>query len=91
MKNDINIQPTKFEDIPTGEITLGVRIYDSYDNMYQNTWHTIPSDDMDILRWVIEKADDQVKDLLSFIEETESGLYIGNKYYEWSQIKHCFD
>lgn len=91
MSNRVTIQPTKFVNIRDGvesESTLGVRVYDDYGNSYSNTWDEIPKTDMEILKKVcVEMEDDQTSAMISHVIEEERGLYIGDNWYEWDEIK----
>ena len=88
--NKVTIQPTKFENVRTGEVTYGVRIYDEYGSTYQNTWEAIPDDDLEVLRLAIDNQDDTAEVMFDFLQENEHGCDIGNEWYEWAQIKPCF-
>lgn len=90
MSNRASIEPTEFVDIKGGEKTLGVRVYDDYDQAYDNTWEDMPDDDLDILRRVRESHDEKICSILSLIEEYEKGIYIGRRWYDWDEIKACF-
>ena len=90
MRN-VTIQPTKFENVRSGEVTYGVRIYDGTDCSYDNTWDAVPDDDLEVFRLVRENQDDTTEAILDFLQESQQGCYIGNEWYEWEQIKSCFD
>ncbi len=79
------IQPTQFVDLPSGELSLGVRIYDGFTQNYDNTWDSIPDDDFEILKLCLKN--EQFEDLFNCLRESESGIYIGKEWYCWSDIK----
>jgi len=87
MSNRVAIEPTEFINVRSGEKSLGVRIYDDYDQTYDNTWDDIPDNDMDILKRVEESHDEKTCSLMDFIREHENGVYIGGSWYEWDKIK----
>jgi hypothetical protein len=89
--NRITLQPTIFENHPQGDKTYGYRIYDNHGQTYCNTWESIPDDDVEILSMIMEDGDDIAQDILSFMHEQGSGLYIGDEWYDWDEIKHLFD
>lgn len=92
MSNPITLQATKFVNFPQGDETLGFRIYDNYGALYVNTLEAIPEDDMSLLQLVLaEYADGDINDMLSHIEELETGLTINGNYYEWEQIQPLFE
>ena len=91
MSNRISIEPTKFEDVRTGEVSLGVRVYDNEECLYDNSWDEIPDDDLEVLRVAYEQASVGVRALLQYVWESERGMYIGGTWYEWDEIKSAFE
>lgn len=91
MSNRLTIEPTEFHNIRTGEKTLGVRVYDDYDQQYLNAWDEIPDNDMDVLEKLI-KGDlgDNIDAMLDHVQENQKGVYIGGEWYDWDQIKSLF-
>jgi hypothetical protein len=87
MSNYITIQPTKFTNVRTGEETFGYRIYDENGQIYDNTWKDIPEDDLDVLERVLQEPSDVAGDMLDFVRENKTGIYIGEEFYSWKQIK----
>jgi ethanolamine utilization protein EutP (predicted NTPase) len=88
MANQIDIVPTEFKDTHDGTVTLGVRVYDNYEQFYINTWKNIPDDDLDLLDKVLMEAGDS--DIFCYLQEEEKGVTIRDTYYEWDEIKHLF-
>lgn len=88
--NKVTIQPCKFENVRTGEVTFGVRIYDELACTYQNTWISIPDDDLEVLQLAIDDEDDTSEVMFDSLQEHEQGCYIGSEWYEWNQIMSCF-
>jgi len=89
--NNVVIEPTQFISVrgPEGEnVTWGYRIYDNYGSHYDNTLESIPDDDLELLKIVIENDDDTVQDMLEHLVETENGLEIGGAHYSFEEIKH---
>lgn len=91
MSNRLTIEPTEFVNVRSGEKTLGVRIYDDYDQAYINTWDDIPDDDMEILKRVIDIGANDIDPMLEHVQGNEKGIYIGGNWYDWDEIKDCFD
>jgi hypothetical protein len=89
--NQINIEPTRFESVRTGDVTYGVRVYDSYANAYDNLWESIPDDDLEVFALVRDSDNDQIVAMIDFLLEHQNGCYIGGEWYEWEQIKHLFE
>ena len=87
MSNKVTIQPTVFLNHGTNEKTFGVRVYDDYGQTYDNSWDSIPDDDMDILSKVAESDDDMISTMIDFIKENQKGILIGNQWYDWNEIK----
>ncbi len=90
MSNRVTIQPTKFENTRTGEISVGVRVFDNYGQSYDNTWESIPDDDIDVIARLIESEDFAIVAMLNWILENYAGIYVGDIYYTWKQIKHLW-
>lgn len=88
MSNQLYVTPTKFEDVRTGDVSYGVRVYDDYGNFYINHWESIPDDDLDILQMVIEEEADEWINMADWVVENHSSIIIGNVTYEWYEIKH---
>lgn len=96
MSNRLVIQPTKFVNINNGvedtSHSYGVRIYDDYGSAYANCWDSIPEDPLDILRKVCsEMNDDNTMAMIDYVQENERGLYIGDDWYEWEEIKDIIE
>lgn len=88
--NRITLQATVFENRPQGTKTVGYRIYDSHGKAYSNTLQALPDDDLELLRIAMDYGDETTQDMIGFCLEYEVGLYIGDEWYEWDQIKHLF-
>jgi hypothetical protein len=92
MSNRLTIEPTEFKNVRTGLITLGVRMYDDYDGEYVNSWDSIPDTDLEVIakvfqEWSNNEYNEGTAEMLSFIVENENGLYVGDQWYTWEQIK----
>ena len=95
MSNRICIEPTKFLNVRTDDVSFGVRIYDNYSNIYFNEWENIPDDDLEVLRKIIILAKDRnidhnLKEIIRHIKDVQSGVVIGEKWYDWEEIKDQF-
>lgn len=88
--NRARIEPTKFENVSTGKTSLGIRVYDSYGQSYDNTWDSIPDDDMDILAKAMKSEDRVIVAILDSLRENFKGIYIGYTWYTWEQIGHLW-
>lgn len=86
--NTVRIEPTKFTDVRDGTETYGYRIYDNYGSHYDNTLESIPDDDLELLKIVVENDSDIITDMLNHLNEKGNGLEIGNVWYDYSEIKH---
>ena len=96
LMNYITLQATEFVNYPQRTVTFGFRMYDWDGKVYDNTWEEIPDDDLDILRKVCRElpenavplSDDEViTAMLDFIWENKTGIYIGDIWYDWEDIK----
>lgn len=91
MSNQVHIEPTRFENVRSGLVTYGFRAYDGYAQTYNNTWDSIPDDDMEVLKLALKDADDVLSDMLDFCREHERGLHVGDSYLDWDEIKHLLE
>ena len=87
MSNNVCIEPTVFVNERTGCKSHGVRVYDDYDQTYDNNFEFIPADDMDVLKLVRKSCDEKIGAMLDFIVEEEKGIEIGGTWYDWAEIK----
>jgi hypothetical protein len=89
MSNRPAVIPTKFEDVRSGHVSHGFRIYDEYGKDYGNLFDSIPDDDLEFLKAVIDSGlSDTGKGILDWCREEQVGLHIGDQFYEWDEIKH---
>lgn len=88
MSNQICIIPTEFVNVKDGSKTFGYRVYDNYGSAYNNGLESIPDDDLEILLMVRQDDNEIISDMISFLVEEKRGLYIGDQYYEYEEIKH---
>ena len=96
MSNSVNIVPTQFVNMRTSTASYGVRIYDQYHCMYSNYWEKerVPVDDLKLLEFCLnsEISDNDIASaMFDYVAEEKIGLYIGEEWYEWEQIKHLFE
>jgi len=86
--NKVVIEPTVFENHRTALRTYGVRVYDDHGQAYDNTWDSIPDDDMDVLQLVSQSEDETIVGIIDFVIEQGNGLYVGPTWYTFEEIKH---
>lgn len=91
MSNQVHIEPTRFINVRGGSYAHGFRAYDYYAQTYNNTWASISDDDMEVLKLAIEDADDVLSDMLDYCRENKRGLYVGENYFDWDEIKHLLE
>lgn len=91
MNNMATIQPTIFQNHNTEDKTFGVRVYDNYGQAYDNTWESIPDDDMGILQQVIDNGNEIMVSIIDYVLEHGTSIMIGKEIYGWEEIKHLFD
>lgn len=87
MSNQVTIEPCEFTNVRSGHVTKGFRMYDDHAQAYDNTWDSIPDDDMDVLDKVCESDNVEIKDMLLFIRENQKGINIGGEFYNYEAIK----
>ena len=92
MSERVTFIPTKFIDVRTGRESLGYRAYDNHAQTYDNTWDAIPDNDRHFLRKVLTgSACDVVGEMLDYCRQTESGLYVVPRWYDYAQIRRILD
>lgn len=89
MSNRLTIEPTEFKDVRSGNITYGVRVYDDYDQKYDNNWESIPDDDMEVLSKTLNS--DGMSDFFELVKAEEKGLYIGDQWYDFEEIQKILE
>lgn len=100
MNSIITIQPCKFTNYPqqnviTGliedNISYGYRCYDDYDRIYCDLWEEKDMDlsSIETLEKVYnERKDNEVLTLMfNFIIANELGIFVGDAWLEWIQIR----
>lgn len=87
MSNVMNITPTEFNNVREKIKSYGVRIWDSYEQTYDNSWGSIPKNDMEVLKKVVESADKTTEEMLDDVKSNHKGISIGGNYYDWDEIK----
>ena len=93
MSNKVHIQPTVFENYLSGEKSYGYRAYDDEGMEYCNHWDKkdLDASPLDILEHVSKEASPCVSDMLAFVLEFEHGIFIGDSWYRWDEIKDIID
>jgi hypothetical protein len=91
MSNRVHIEPTRFENVRSGVVTYGFRAYDQYAQTYNNTWDSIPDDDLECLKLAVADADDTLSSMLDYCREEEVGLFVGDTWFDWDEIKDILE
>lgn len=94
MSNLLVIEPTRFEDIRTGTISLGYRVYDNYGQFYMNNEESIPDNNLEVIKTVAEfvknaceYSEHVSEDMFNYIIEHKQPIMVGNDFLEFSEIK----
>jgi len=93
MSNPITIEPTEFIDVRSGCKTYVFRIWDDYDSCYDNTFESIPDDDLELLKMIVDNcnqprfSEGAMEVMIAFVAEENLGITIGGTYYEWNKIR----
>jgi len=97
MSDKVNIQTTEFKNVPSGSVTRGVRVYDEQHSVYDNSWESIPQDDIEILEMLLELhpcrfgSRDEISQLMNDVSTMETGVIINGEEYEWDEISDLFE
>lgn len=89
--NRPTLQATTFVNHPQGDVNFGWRFYDDYSQTYANCLECLIDDDLELLQEVMLNGDDVSWEILSFLHENGHGLYIGDNWYNWDDIKHLWE
>lgn len=90
MSSFITIQPCRFVNYPSEETSYGYRAYDDYASVYNNLWK---KEDLDLTnieiveKIYIEEGSDEIELMFEFIIENELGIFVGDNWLNWDQIK----
>lgn len=85
MSNPLTIKRTAFTDFEGTD--YGYRVYDNYDNKYDNNYDApVTDDDLKLIQVVM----DDHPDFFETMSEPfgERGVYVDAEYYTHDQIKH---
>ncbi len=91
MSNLVYIIPTEFKDLSDGSVEQGVRVYDDYDDVFETFDGQMPTDDLEILKTALCGSSKPLRNLLDYLEESQTGVEIGSTYYEWEEIAPVFE
>lgn len=93
MGNRLSIQPTVFETYPNGVRNFGVLICDDYGSEYIDFWNQedLTKPPLEILRKLTREGGDKVWDLLGPVQENQHGVFLGEIWYPWEEIKDAFE
>jgi hypothetical protein len=69
----------------SGETYSGIEVWDDYAESFFDL-EDIPSDRMELLRIVRDKADNEIEAILEAVVEGEKGIYILDDWHEWEEI-----
>jgi len=63
-------------------------MYDNYASCYDNTLTSIPDDNLELLKIVVENDNDVVQDILEHLSINQCGIEIGDRWYDYDEVKH---
>lgn len=86
MSNRVNLNAVKMEYLD-GTIAYGYTISDDYEMSFDNNAEAMIEDDLELLKYVKETADEPTQAMLSFLEEEEKGISINDNWYDYEQIE----
>lgn len=89
MSNQVCVVRTKFEDLHSGEVSFGVRVYDDYGSTYVNTFESMPKDDKELITEILCN-NHEIADMFDSIKSCRKCLTIDNKVYDWEEIEDWF-
>lgn len=95
MSNRARIVTCQFHDVignqPTGRVYKGYRMFDDYGMTYSTGWDSIPSDGLEILKDIVEEADETAHGILQNVRVNRAGILINGRWYNWGEIKGILD
>ena len=65
--------------------------WDDYEKAYDNTWESIPENDLDVLQKCLDSEDEIFIGMMDTLLENQSGVYINGTWYDWDEIKHLWE
>lgn len=90
MGNQIEIIPTTFVD-GDGDDKYGVRVSDNVQSTYSDNWDEVPTEDMDVLRQVIQDDNPQIIEIVHLTLEHKSNVHVGENFYKWEEVEAIFE
>ena len=51
----------------------------------------VPTDDLELLRLVQDRATEVAEDLLQHVQDNNLGMYINSVWYNWYEIEHIWE
>jgi hypothetical protein len=105
MSNVASIVPTKFANLDEKgnetEVAFGFRVFDGYEEAYFNIAGIKTSkqfvksvnlaDPLAVVRRCQKAGDEKIESILDFVRDNETGMYVGDEWREWDEIKAAFD
>lgn len=91
MGNRVSLDATKF--VRNSGETYGFCAYDDYDQAYYNCAESniMEMDDLDLLRYAIDRSDERLGEMISFVQDEEKGMYINDTWYDYEELKSVFE
>ena len=89
MSNEVILEPTEFKDVRSGFISKGFRLFDDHASMYCNNMESIPDDDLEFLKLIMETYfyDETLIGIIEYLNENEEAITIGGTTYSYRKIK----
>lgn len=88
MSNRLVIEPTEFINSRTGDKSYGIRVYDDYEQLYDNNWESIPDDDVEVYHLAKESAkiSEMLSDYWSSTTSDDPVIMIGQNTYTKAEL-----
>lgn len=86
MSSSITLTGCEFKDVG-GEASFGFRIADDYEKTYDNFGEALIKDDLELLKYAVECADEKSEAMFEFMNENEKGIEINGSWYDYEQVK----
>ena len=91
----MDIDLVKFESRHT--TTYGIKVYDEYSKGYDNLLDAKDfkklnkdSKDLEVLEYAINSDDEQIKEMMESLKDSEHGVNVNGTWYDWDEIKELF-
>ena len=85
--NNLYIVGTEFKCPKTGKVQYGYRVYNDTGSHYETGWDSVPNDDLDLLREVVENCEViAIKEMLIDAANVGNSVNVNGEWYAGEKV-----